>query len=74
MTKENKNTTGIRPNMQRTLRTTSAYALPRNTQYGNHKKKANIFTDYPFGELAFILLTPEQQLDQKIDHSLDHEV
>ena len=34
-----------------------------------YKEKPNILTDYPFGALAFILLTHEQQLDQKIDHS-----
>jgi hypothetical protein len=39
-----------------------------------YKKKANFFTDYPFGTLAFIILTPVQQLDKKVDHSLDHEV
>ena len=32
-------------------------------------EKPNILTDYPFGALAFILLTHEQQLAQKIDHS-----
>jgi hypothetical protein len=35
-----------------------------------YKEKPNILTDYPFGELACILLTHEQQLAQKIDHSL----
>ena len=34
-----------------------------------YKEKPNILTDYPFGALAFILLTHEQQLAQKIDHS-----
>jgi hypothetical protein len=33
------------------------------------KEKPNNLTDYPFGALAFILLTHEQQLAQKIDHS-----
>jgi hypothetical protein len=34
-----------------------------------YKEKPNILTVYPFGALAFILLTHEQQLAQKIDHS-----
>ena len=34
-----------------------------------YKEKPNILTDYPFGALSFILLTHEQQLAQKIDHS-----
>jgi hypothetical protein len=29
-----------------------------------YKEKPNILTDYPFGTLAFILLTHEQQLAQ----------
>jgi hypothetical protein len=53
------------------LSTRSACALPRNTQVCQeyYKENPNILTDYPFGALAFILLTHEQQLAQKIDHS-----
>ena len=34
-----------------------------------YKEKPNILTDYPFRALPFILLTHDQQLAQKIDHS-----
>jgi len=57
--------------MRRTLQTKSAFALPRNTQWGRNITWRN----WTFWQtnglehgLAFILLTHEQQLAQKIDH------